>query len=307
MKIATYNLNFLFGEGTHLRSGKEWVYSPELVAARTKYFVQRLVDLNADVLLLQEVASESVLHQVIVRSGIDYRYFLATPDDKGIGNAVLYRAPDAVVRSIPPVASLPVLHEGDVDTLGPRVYPRRDLIYLVTSWNGRPLHLINLHLKSNFLMAEQPIVGDPPPLTTQTAATDGIIRSEFFRLAQAKRVRQLVDELFAADPEALVVAGGDFNADEPSGVFRIIRGALKKANDALVPTSQAIPADQRYSHIYRGGTRILVDHLLVSKPLEPFVVRTQIVNDGLTADDQVAPTATLVGSDHAPVVLELNG
>lgn len=100
MTIATYNLNFLFGGGTHLRSGKEWVYSPELVVARVDYFAQRFAELGVDVLLLQEVASESVLQQVIVRSGIDYRYFLATPDEKGIGNAVLCRAPDAVARSI---------------------------------------------------------------------------------------------------------------------------------------------------------------------------------------------------------------
>jgi len=38
MKIATHNIEFLFEEGTHTHSGKEWNYTKELVEARIPTF-----------------------------------------------------------------------------------------------------------------------------------------------------------------------------------------------------------------------------------------------------------------------------
>ncbi|MEK7129278.1 MAG: peptide-methionine (R)-S-oxide reductase MsrB [Patescibacteria group bacterium] len=38
MKIATHNIEFLFEEGTHTHSGKEWNYTKEFVEARINHF-----------------------------------------------------------------------------------------------------------------------------------------------------------------------------------------------------------------------------------------------------------------------------
>lgn len=117
MKIATHNLLFLFNEGTHSHSGEEWVYSCELVEARIAHFGGLFAEIDADVVFLQELASESVLKRIIERSGIAYSYFLAEPDVNGVGNAVMYKG-KCECFSIPATSALPVFVKGDTDALG---------------------------------------------------------------------------------------------------------------------------------------------------------------------------------------------
>lgn len=121
MKVATQNIEFLFGEGAHSHSGKEWNYSKEFVEARIEHFGKLFSSIDADVLLLQEIASESVIQRIIARSGIEYSYFFAAPDQNGVGNVILYKDKNAVCASIPAVSPLPVFIEGDTDTLGSRM------------------------------------------------------------------------------------------------------------------------------------------------------------------------------------------
>ena len=113
MKIATHNIEFLFEEGIHTHSGKEWSYTKELVEARIEHFSKLFSEINADIILLQEIASKSVIERIIARTGIDYSYFFAAPDQNGVGNVVLYKQKDAVCESIPAPTSLPVFVEGE--------------------------------------------------------------------------------------------------------------------------------------------------------------------------------------------------
>lgn len=306
MKIATHNIEFLFEEGVHTHSGKEWSYTKELVEARIDHFSKLFSEINADIILLQEIASKSVIERIIKRTRIDYSYFFATPDQNGVGNVVLYKQKDAICESIPAVSALPVFVEGDVDTIGPRIWSRRDFVHMKTTWQGKKLHVFGIHIKSNFLMAEKSKTGEAYPMTTQIAVADGIIRSEVFRFSQARKLREVIDGIFSSEPDASVIVGGDFNAEEYNSAFRIIRGDIKEAADSLVVTNQTIAKENRFSVPTNRDRLRLIDHILISKNLEPHLSGTQILNKNISTNKNVAPTPTLVGSDHAPIVIELN-
>ncbi len=306
MKIATHNIEFLFGEGVHTHSGKEWNYTKEHVEARIEHFSRLFSEIDADILLLQEIASKDVIERIIARTGIDYSYFFGTPDQNGVGNVVLYKQKDTVGKSIPAVASLPVFVEGDSDTLGARIWSRRDFVHLEMTWNGHRLHVVNVHIKANFLVPEKNTINEVKPMTSQIAMADGLIRSEVFRFSQAKKLRELINTFFAADPEAFVVVGGDYNAEENHSVYRIIQGVQVDAPDTLLGAGERVEAAERFSSLTTTlGRKRLLDHVLISKGLMSHLTSVQILNKDISEIKNSAPNPTLVGSDHAPVIIEL--
>lgn len=307
MKIATHNLEFLFEEGVRAHSGKEWNYTKELVEARIDHFSKLFSEINADILLLQEVASKSVIERIIEKTGIEYFYFFATPDQNGIGNVVLYKQKDATCESIPAMTALPVFVEGDTDVMGSRIWSRRDFVHMETTWQGKKLHVVGVHVKANFLMPEKNMAGEAHPMKTQSTAADGLIRSEVFRFSQAKRLREVIDAFFIADPDASVVIGGDYNAEENYAVYRIIRGVISDNPDALSATSEKVEEGKRFSSLSATlGRKRLLDHILISKNLEKNLANVQILNENISENKNTAPNPVLVGSDHAPVIIELN-
>jgi exonuclease III len=306
MKIATHNMKFLFEEGTHTHSGREWNYTREFVEARVDHFSKLFSEINADIILLQEIASESIIKRIIARMGINYSCFFATPDQNGVGNVVLYKQKDTVCESIPAVTSLPVFIEGDTDTIGSRIWSRRDFVHMKTTWQGKKLHVVGVHIKANFLVPEKNTAGEVQSMTTQIATADGLIRSEVFRFSQAKKLRELIDTFFVADPNASVIVGGDFNAEENCAVYRIIRGVIEDSPDTLIESSLRVEQEKRFSSLSTTFGRMrLIDHILISKNLEPHLTDVQILNKNISSTKNVAPTPTLVGSDHAPIFINL--
>jgi len=300
MRIATYNTEFLFGEGTHQHSGKDWTYTPEYIEKRIAYFAEKFKKINADILLLQEVASEEVVKRIIERSGIIYNYFFATPANN-VGNVVLYKDSNAICDTIPAMTYLPVFVEGDADVLGSSMWSRRDFVYLRSTHRDKPLHVLGIHIKSNFLVALKNVDGEGYPIETQQDAADSIIRSELFRYSQAKKVREMIDGFFAEDPDAQVIVGGDFNAWESTTVYRIIKGVVKDRFDTLYTSAEHISPQKRY--INPIGT--LVDHILLSDNLKTTISQVQVFNEDIVEHKHTPDTIWYPGSDHPPVVVDL--
>jgi endonuclease/exonuclease/phosphatase family metal-dependent hydrolase len=305
MKIATHNVEFLFGEGEHTFQGKKWNFTKEYVEGRIEYLANLYSKIDADILFLQEVASEDVIKRIIAKVGKDYSYFLATPDRSGVGNAVLYKSQDCVCDSIPTTSAMPVFMEGDIDTLGPRIPSRRDFVKVTTTYKGNPLYLFGLHLKAKFLVPLKDSNKIDHAIETQVDAADAFIRSEMFTLAQARKMREVVDQALASDPKSAVIVAGDFNAVEKDASFRIVRGELKDRSDSLISLSGKIPRSDCFSFCRSNGEKIYIDHILFSKNLEPHAKSLQILNSGLSRHDYISPNRSFVESDHAPVVLEL--
>jgi endonuclease/exonuclease/phosphatase family metal-dependent hydrolase len=151
MIVATYNVEFLFDEGEHQHSGQTWVYKPEYVAERVSKLAEKFKQINADVLLLQEVGSESVVHKIIEQSGLSYQAFFGETDRFGVGNAVLYRVPVTQVSSVPTTGALPSFGSDTADNLSPHIPSRRGFVHATVEYQGAPLHIIGLHIKANFL------------------------------------------------------------------------------------------------------------------------------------------------------------
>jgi endonuclease/exonuclease/phosphatase family metal-dependent hydrolase len=306
MKIVTHNVEFLFEEGIFDHSGHTWNYTKEIVEARINYFSKLFSEINADILLLQEIASKSVIERIIARTGIDYSYFFATPDQNGVGNVALYKQKDAICESVPALTSLPVFIEGDADVVGSRIWSRRDFVRMEMMWSGKKLHIVGVHVKADFLMPEKNATGEAKPMTTQITAADGLIRSEVFRFSQAKKLRELINTFFVTDPDASVIVGGDYNAEENSTIYRIIRGVINDAPDTLIEVGATTEQEKRFSSLSTTlGRKRMIDHILISKNLEPHLVSVQILNDNISGNKNIAPNPTMVGSDHAPIVLEL--
>ena len=304
MKIATYNVEFLFDEGEHKHSGKKWVYAKEYVEARVAYLAKVISEIDADIVFLQEVASESALKRIIEKTGKGYKHFLAEPDKRGVGNAVIYRLKDCKVKSIPAITEFPVLVEGYTDVLGSKLFSRRAFVSLLTTYKDKPLHLFGLHLNSRFFIHLQGKDGNPLPTETQIEAADGLIRSEVFRSVQSRKMRQLVDEIFVKDKAAQIAVMGDFNSLEKETAFRIIKGEFSTKEDALVSVAKSIPVEKRYSFVGVQGPK-LIDYILVSKSLTPNVKSFRILNEKLGYHSNQPPMPTFIESDHAPEVIEL--
>jgi endonuclease/exonuclease/phosphatase family metal-dependent hydrolase len=305
MKIATFNVEFLFAEGEHKHSGKTWFYSPDYVVSRVDHLSKMIADIDADFLFLQEVASASMIEKIIKKTGKNYLYFLATPDNRSVGNAVIYKPTDCKIESIPAVTDFPVMVEGDADSIGPKLHSRRGYVHLTTTYNGKPLHLFGLHLNSRFFIHLQSKKDRTPlPTNTQMEAADGLIRSEIFRSIQARKMRQVIDELIAHDKDVQIAVMGDFNSIERDTPLRIIQGEFESHDDALASPARRIPIENRYSFIGEQGPK-LIDYILITKNLESFVKSFKILNEGLSHHSNKAPTPTFIESDHAPIVMEI--
>ena len=285
MRIGTYNLKFLFDEGKRLHSGKEHTFTADFVEKRFAFFAKQFDMLDADILFLQELGDESALEKTLKQAKNAYSYFIAQPDKYGVGNAVIYKKDlQCVCNSEPTNAALPVFSETDKDLLGSRMWSRRDYIKLETIYKNKPLTLFGIHIKSRFLMYKEGVSFPESPKTlTQVDFADAIIRSEMFRLSQAKKIRELVDKVFDTNYDSQVVVLGDFNTPESGEMFKIIAGNKKNRHDTLV-------------RIAGSGT---VDHILISKSLEGYVLDKKIFSEDIAPD---SPDS--IGSDHASLLVE---
>ena len=179
-------------------------------------------------------------------------------------------------------------------------------------WRDQTLFLIGNHFNSKG--GDQPLFGrvQPPVQTTQAQ-----------RQQQAAIVNAFVDQILAADPQALIVVLGDINDFHFSGPMDTLRGSPP----VLEPLMLRLPENERYSYVFEGNSQSL-DHILVStalgaKPLEfdavhvnsefydqlsdhdPQVVRISLPNLAPTADaggpytvaEGAAVTLTASGSD----------
>jgi predicted extracellular nuclease len=130
------------------------------------------------------------------------------------------------------------------------------------------------------------------------------------RVGQALETRILIDTLFDADEDALIVVCGDFNADLDDVPVEAIRGDVentgndKLAKRVIVSCERTIPEPARFSLLHRGQGQ-MIDHLLVSRSLLAHYRGSEIHNE-LLHDESVAfgTDVKFPESDHAPVIAE---
>ena len=177
---------------------------------------------------------------------------------------------------------------------------------------GRPLHVLNLHLKAP--RAAWLVGGKHDSRTWRTMAgwAEGFFLAAVKRAGQALEARLLVDRLFDADPGALIAVTGDFNADLQEVPVRTIRGDEEDAGNphlamrTLVPLERSLAVSRRFSVVHHGRPQML-DHILVSRPLLARYRTFEVHNEAL--GDELVTAAAVRGSPesfHAPIVAEFH-
>jgi len=186
----------------------------------------------------------------------------------------------------------------------------RPALYAKLQVDGaRTLHVINLHLKSKIpTNINGRVNGDV--WNSSSGWAEGFFVSAMKRVGQALEVRMLIDSLFDADENSMIVVCGDFNADTDDTPVEAIRGDVentgngKLASRVIAPCEQTVPESSRYSLKHRGQG-LMIDHLLVSRNMLGFYRGAEVHNELLHDESIAFATDTkFPESDHAPVIAE---
>lgn len=131
---------------------------------------------------------------------------------------------------------------------GPFANTRKPLVGEFT-FHGRTLFVIGTHLTSR--QGSTALFGPRQP-----PAPGGQIKRE----QQAQIVADVVEQLLAEDPEALVVVAGDFNDFPFAAPLELLELA------GLTNLMETLPEGERYTYLFEGNSQA-IDHLLVSPAL----------------------------------------
>jgi hypothetical protein len=161
---------------------------------------------------------------------------------------------------------------------------------------GHEVTIIGNHFKSKG--GDDPLYGVNWPPFRET---------EIQRKGQASVVRAYVDDIFAADPDALVMVTGDLNdfqfsepgegTDHPVAILEGIYGGVPLYNLLNLEKDA-----ETYTFIFDGNSQVL-DHMLVSPALLDLVVGADILhfNAGFLSELDSFEDTTLRSADHDPL------
>ncbi len=323
MRIATYNL-----ENLGLANRKA---AP--IEARIAVLRPQLERLAADIICLQEVNADrspraterALLALDKLIAGTGYQDFECVhsvdPSTQRLADkhnlVLLSRWPIEQTRQVwhdhvPPLSYSPVTR--DAATKVPELvnWDRPLLHAAIRLPDGSLLQVINLHMRAPLAVPLRGQKLGPFIWKNASAWAEGFYIAMLKRSGQALEARIVIDQLFNADPDALILVCGDFNAAEREVPARIIgagvddtgNGAL--ADRALVYLERAIPQSQRFSVIHHGE-KIMLDHILISHNLlahyRHFEVHNELLGDELFGYVAIAENPE---SYHAPVVAEFD-
>ena len=310
LRIATYNLENLDDEDPALP-----------LEARLPVLRRALADLAADILCLQEVNAQEPPKRPRTLSALD-RLLAGTPY-AGFHRAITTSDGGDYPRDIHNLVILSRFPIGAVDQVAHRLVPPLRWQWLgggeeapmrferpilaVTIDVGRPLHLLDLHLRAPLAVAVPGQKSGPFAWRSVAGWAEGYHLAAMKRSAQALEARLLVEDIFDREPEAWIAVVGDLNAEEHEAPLAIL-GASEEATGnaglagrALVSLAGLVPPERRFT--VRHGRGLMLDHLLVSRPLAERCLGVDILNASLADErDAYAAGYSDPAGFHAPVV-----
>lgn len=319
MRIATFNLES-FGDDT---------FDAVALAPRIALLRPALERLDADVLCLQEINGQKQTSKgprafAALDALIDQTAYADFHRASGVVNGadvadrhnlvVLSRYPIGDVRTIrhdyitPPTWHPRTASPDDVST-DEISFDRPVLGVTLDLPDGRPLHVFTVHLRAPIAA---PVAGQKLSATRWKSVAgwaEGYYLASMKRVGQALELRQAIDAIYDDDPDARIVAAGDFNAVNVESALRIVvadtddTGNDELAMRVMTQVETRIPAEQRYTVLHHGRPNML-DHILVSHALISALKNVEIFNEGLADEMDDADTDAELGSFHAPLVAE---
>jgi endonuclease/exonuclease/phosphatase family metal-dependent hydrolase len=260
VKIASYNVENLFdmnydgNEYEEYIPNGDWGWTEDTYRSKLRNTAQVIRGINADIIGLQEIESETALKALkaeLNRQGLYYRYYLFTRNkNSSVNNAILSRYP------IQTGLKHPITHNGRY----------RDILEAKIDINGQSLRVFVNHWKSK---------SGP----------------ESKRILSAKRLFHRLAELSENEPFVLL---GDFNShyeeyktflksrrhndtDGITGINHILKTiddegnpitytSLKNSDKYLYNLWYDVDEKQRWSHKYKGKGEAL-DNMIISPAL----------------------------------------
>jgi endonuclease/exonuclease/phosphatase family metal-dependent hydrolase len=300
--VATWNLENLYLPGGEFGPRDDAAYQAKLDALASE-----IVAMQPDVLAVQEVGDPAALDDLTERVGGTWHVALSTlQDDRGIRVGFIARLPieeTSEFRRFPdPLAAVQVEDDGET---------AREMGRGGLAVRAGGIELVTCHLKSKLLSFPGGRFNPHDEGERARYAAYALYR----RAGEAVTVRAHADTLL---PGSVVVLG-DLNDEVQAATTQVLLGPpgseigtpgfdRPDAGDArrLWNLAPLIPADRRYSRIYRGR-RELIDHVLVSHPLVGKVVRVDTSTSALRSiTEEPSERRDEPGSDHSPVVVELS-
>ncbi len=259
LRLVTWNVHDLFDEvdQTQPPGDADTVLTPAAVAEKLARVGAVLTRLDADVYVLQEVENLALLRRLAEGplAGRGYAAALREGfDPRGIDVGVLSRLPLEWVS-----------HLDDRAPGGGHLWAR---------------DLAELHLRS----APRPVVILAGHFVSRLDPADDARRE-----LQARRARELADELCAQASRPLVVVAGDLNDLPGSAPLRPLLG-----DGRLVDLGAALPQEEAWTWS-GGGARERIDYALLPREDEKSVTRVEVA----------AGLDIAAASDHRPVLVDL--
>jgi len=322
LRIASFNLENL---SDHPRSGLS-------SAERHAVLRPQLIRLEADVLCLQEVdgshaagePKRSLAALEALLEGTPYQAFHCATTTSPKSEAPRDR------HNVVTLSRWPIQHETQysnvlVPPLHHRVltgeppedesaisWDRPILETAIALPDGSLLHVINMHLKAPVASAIPGQKLGPQLWKTVPGWAEGYFLASIKRSGQALEARMVVDRIFDRNANALIAVCGDFNAEEREVPTRILIGDTEDTGNGaltgreLVALEHDVPDFRRFT-VLHAGRKLMLDHILVSRPLLARYERIEVHNEAL-GDEVVAylMVPNTPESYHAPVVAAFN-
>lgn len=278
--VMSYNVENMFDvfddpytadEGTDVKQRSEIMTIAKAIATA-----------DADVVVFQELENEHLLQGMVdtflADKGYEYIACQRTNSGRGINLGVISRLP---IKRLTSHRFKTLTHP---DAPGQTWKFARDAMQITLDVQGKELHLFNIHLKSN-------------------SSRDGDPNSMLWRTSEAMGLKSLIRDMVKTDPDALVVALGDFNSnietrpeqDRPWPATAYLRmpeaDGSQLLNDAHSEITDydkriTIPGSGRYPPA-------IFDYIYASPKLHTMLVKgsAKVIND----------SKLVSGSDHYPL------
>ena len=306
LRVGTLNLFRLFDD---IDDGSGGVIDPAVYQLRLEKASAHIRDVlrSPDILAVQEAEKLGVLQDLADQIALDdptisYTPYLVEGNDLG-GIDVGY-----LVGSLVTVSAVTQLGADEIFSFDGSLLHDRPPLLLEGTYSGgvQPLDIAVLGIHQRSLNN----IDDP---------SDGD-RVRQKRLAQAQSVAQMSQDVQSTSPDAKVVVLGDFNAfqftDGYVDVVGQIRGDVDPTENLLsgpdlvdpnlINMVDALDPSEQYSFVFNGSAQVL-DHILVSESLAPFVQGIEVGRGNAdAAEGAIDEPGALRASDHDGLVLTLS-
>ncbi|MBX3378668.1 MAG: endonuclease/exonuclease/phosphatase family protein [Phycisphaeraceae bacterium] len=294
VRIATYNAMNLFDSDPVTRTHNEGDPAPIKPQEEREAIAAGIHAVDADIIALEEVESLEVLKafrdKYLAGMGYEYAQLMESEDPRGIDNAVLSRFPIVKTENF------------NARPIGGK-HPARD------GSRPNPLAGEDIRFRRSPLRVDVAIPGSAfggkgadETVTLLVVHHKSGRGSDYWRVAEAKGVVDIVKEIEAENPKARIAVLGDFNGQitDPNGKVYSDAGMF----DVFTGRS---PGDPKTTS-HESGRRI--DLILLNKNLRPQLVENSPFVYGMPARPEGADWRTTLppegyGSDHYPVAIDI--